>query len=315
PGTIDFFDSAEGATKFPIQKVNKATMELCKTDQPQWIVIRWSLGMPNSAFNVHLMESILHNFNFDYVYQYFYGSRLITEPYKPLRSPTYKASFVKEELFTAAKAVTIDKNVFYFDDFSGNAVDKPVTNWNSDLVNGKRAEVKQIAGDNNQWLELRGGKVSPKNIQYPLPQNFTFSYDIIVTHDFAWGGKGLTMWLSKETSPGNAESFIRLWLRPGVGVKDRAAELETKFPFPAGYANESKGYTAPGFSNSKINNRITVIIKKMEEKLQVFIDKTKIAEYEKGIPAAHLFNVLSFYSGNTEANNKYFISNIKISKD
>jgi hypothetical protein len=315
PGTIDFFDSAKEITKFPIQKVNKAAMELCKTDQPQWIVIRWSLGMPNSAFNVHLMESILHNFNFDYVYKYFFSSAKITEPYKPLRPPTYNEPVVKEELSNAAKAAARDKGVFYFDDFSDNANDKPVTNWNSDLVNGKRAEVKQIAGDNNQWLELPGGKVSPKNIQYPLPQNFTFSYDVIVTHDFAWGGKGLTMWLSKETSPGNAESFIRLWLRPGVDVKDGGAELEMKFPFPAGYANESKGYTAPGFSNNKINNRITVTIKKMEERLQVFIDNTKIAEYEKAIPAAHLFNALSFYSGNTEANNKYYISNIKITKE
>ena len=32
----------------------------------------------------------------------------------------------------------------------------------------------------------------------------------------------------------------------------------------------------------------------MDEKLQVFIDKTKIAEYEKAIPAAHLFNAISF---------------------
>jgi len=38
----------------------------------------------------------------------------------------------------------------------------------------------------------------------------------------------------------------------------------------------------------------------------VFIDKTKIAEYEKAIPAAHLLNALSFYSGNSEANDKFF---------
>ena len=32
----------------------------------------------------------------------------------------------------------------------------------------------------------------------------------------------------------------------------------------------------------------------MDEKPQVFIDKTKIAEYEKAIPAALLFNAMSF---------------------
>ena len=49
--------------------------------------------------------------------------------------------------------------------------------------------------------------------------------------------------------------------------------------------------------------------------LQVFIDKTKIAEYEKAIPAAHLFNALSFYSYNSGDNDKYYISNIKITRD
>lgn len=50
--------------------------------------------------------------------------------------------------------------------------------------------------------------------------------------------------------------------------------------------------------------------------LQVFIDNNKIAEYEKAIPAAHLFNALSFdCSGNSAENDTYFISNIKIIKD
>ena len=53
----------------------------------------------------------------------------------------------------------------------------------------------------------------------------------------------------------------------------------------------------------------------MGETLQVFIDKTKIAEYEKAIPLAHLFNAMSFYSANSNANDKFYISNIKITKD
>lgn len=50
-GFIDFINATEGhsdmleygpeTTTFPILKVNKKTLALCKTDQPQWIVIRW----------------------------------------------------------------------------------------------------------------------------------------------------------------------------------------------------------------------------------------------------------------------------------
>lgn len=120
------------------------------------------------------------------------------------------------------------------------------------------------------------------------------------------------MQLSKETSPGNAESYLTLKLRPGYDGKDGEATFETKFPYPPGYSNGTKWHVATGFSNNKKNNLITVTIKKMDEKLQVFIDKTKIAEYEKAIPMAHLFNAISFTSANLGENDKFYISNIKI---
>jgi len=74
-------------------------------------------------------------------------------------------------------------------------------------------------------------------------------------------------------------------------------------------------FVAPGFSNNKKNNHITVTIKKIGESLQVFIDDTKIADYEKAIPAAHLFNALSIYSYNSGENDKFYVSNIKITND
>jgi len=95
-GTTDIFDNRdiygkEGTTPtFPILKVKKTALALCKTDQPQWLVIRWTMGMPNASFNKHLHESILNNFNFDYVYNNFFGKNKVAEVYKPLRSPTGK---------------------------------------------------------------------------------------------------------------------------------------------------------------------------------------------------------------------------------
>ncbi|MBC3788822.1 hypothetical protein [Spirosoma utsteinense] len=95
-GNTDIFDNLdiygkEGAMPtFPILKVKKTALALCKTDQPQWLVIRWTMGMPNASFNKYLHESILNNFNFDYVYNYFFGKNKVVEVYKPLRSPTGK---------------------------------------------------------------------------------------------------------------------------------------------------------------------------------------------------------------------------------
>lgn len=97
-GNTDLFDNKDMYGKkdetptFAILKVKKEALTLCKTDQPQWLVIRWTMGMPNSAFNKHLHESIMTNFNFDYVYDYFFGPNpnKVTKIYKPLGSPTGK---------------------------------------------------------------------------------------------------------------------------------------------------------------------------------------------------------------------------------
>lgn len=322
-GYDDMFDTKgiygnEGNyTGFPILKVKKTTKDLCKTDQPQWLVIRWTMSMPNQPYNIHLHESILNNFNFDYVYNYFFNPEKVKgQSYKPLRSPSYKEPVVIAEASAESKKNTGDKNVFFFEDFSTTSPGKKPIGWQTRIANQGTAVVKNSDGLEGNWVELRGHYIKAIQLKNPLPQNFTLNFDLVVAQNFTWGAKGLTMLLSKETTAGNAESFLNLRLRPGFDGRDGEATLETKFPSPPGYSNGTKWYTAPGFSNNKKNNRITVTIKKNEERLQVFIDKTKIAEYEKAIPAAHLFNALSFdCNGNTAENDKYYISNIKIVKD
>ena len=122
--------------------------------------------------------------------------------------------------------------------------------------------------------------------------------------------------LSNETSPGNAKSYLKIKLRPGYDGREGETTIEGQFPSPPGYFNDTKWLAAPGFSNDKKNNHITVTIKKTGETLQVYIDKTKIAEYEKAIPAALQFNAMSFLeTGNSGENDKYYISNIKITKN
>src|SRR6187551_1663113 len=104
-GYDDMFDNKQGAhTTFPILKIKKATLELCKKDQPQWLVIRWTVGMPNQAFNLHLHESVMNNFNFKYAYDYFFDPEKVKgQPYKPLRSPTYKEAVLTSEGSEATK--------------------------------------------------------------------------------------------------------------------------------------------------------------------------------------------------------------------
>jgi hypothetical protein len=290
--------------------------ELSRKDKPQWILISWDYYPgENDLVSKHQHESIINNFNFDYVYNFFFDQEKVKgRPYKPLRSPLYKEAVVVSEASEASKKTTADKNVHFFEDFSTTAIGKKPIGWRTQYgLNG--GVVANLDGLDGNWVLITDNTISPTLLKKPLPQNFTLRFDVVASQNFTWGAKRLHFKLAKETSPGNEESFLDLGFRPGFDGKDGEASLETKFPSPPGYANFAEGYVAPGFSNNKKNNLIKITIKKTDEILQLFIDDIKIAEYEKAIPAAHLFNALSFYSYNSGENDKFYISNIKITKD
>ncbi len=311
-------DPESTAGRVPVYKVDPAVAELCKKDKPQWILVSWDYS-PNDPIDKHQHESIINNFNFDYVYNFFfYPEKVRGQPYKPLRSPFVNEVVVAAAASEASKKNVTDKDTHFFEDFSTTPNGKKPIGWHTNLASdGSFSVVTKPDGLVGNWTTMaKGYTLIPNQLKKPLPQDFTLSYDLVAAQNFTWGAKGLILRLMKETSPGNAESFLQLKIRPGFDGKDGEVTLETKFPNPPGYMNGSKWLAAPGFSNNKKYNQITVTIKKAGETLQLYIDGSKIAEYEKAIPAAHLFNALSFYAGGGDnENDKFYISNVKITRD
>lgn len=311
-------DAESTSGRMPVYKIDPVMAELCKKDKPQWILMSW-WWTPNRPVEKYMHEAIINNFNFDYVYNFFFDPEKVKgQQYKPLRSPYYKEAVVITEESETSKKNKADKNIFFFEDFSSTGIGKKPTGWNSKLnYEGQPCLVTTLDEEPGNWTVIKGNEAfTPNQLKKPLPQNFTISYDMVAPMNFTWGGKGLAFQLSKETTPGNVESFLNVRIRPGSNGSNGEVVIETKFPSPPGYMNSTKWEVAPGFSNNKKNNRITVTIKKKEENLQVFIDKNKIAEYEKAIPAALLFNALSFTHGRSDGETeKYYISNMKITKD
>lgn len=71
-------------TSFPILKVDPELQALCKTDKPQWILIKWyGADLEHPVFR-HMHEAILAHFDFDYLYQFWF------EPEK-LKGRRYRA--------------------------------------------------------------------------------------------------------------------------------------------------------------------------------------------------------------------------------
>lgn len=313
-------ETKKGWSSFPVLRVKKTAIEACKTDNPQWIAIYWSLNMSNKDAYVHMMESILNNFNFKYVHDYFFGNDKVIEPYKPLRSPMAASPSETQALPASRQKETATKNtnVLFFDDFSTVAVNSYSPDWNSDVYfsSGSKAKVKELAG--GKWLELAANSVSPKLKTAVLPDNFILSFDLAVEKGFPYHAKPL--WINIKGD--KQESSIAM-LQPGANGNDGffRSDYHLGDGYGTGSCNQSNGvnypyYKIPGFSNNKVLNKVHVQIIKRGETIQLLADNKKFYECKKAIPADYKIRGIEFEGGENSSDSKnfYYLGNVKIEK-
>jgi hypothetical protein len=305
----------DGATgkRLPVYTVDPRLAELCKTDAPQWIVMSWTAQL-NQPASRSLHEAILNNVNVQYIYDYFFDpGKVKGQPYKPLRSPSFIEPVVAAEPSEAARKAAADPTVHFFDDFSSGVVGKKPLNWKSTLDNtGATSVVTALKGLDGHWASMSGFRVTPTGMKTPLPRDFEASYDVVAAQNYTWGAHGMTFKLSGKPTAGTGESFLSLRIRPGFDGREGDVGIEAQFPGVQGYQSGSKWAGAPGFSNDRVNNRVTVTLRKKGDLLQVFIGQTKVVEYERGVPPGFQFDAMSFELTGVEANDRMFIGNIRI---
>lgn len=71
--TSGYLADAESTTgRIPVYKIDPEIAELCKKDKPQWILVSWDY-YPGDPVEKHLQDAIINNFNFEYVYNFFFA--------------------------------------------------------------------------------------------------------------------------------------------------------------------------------------------------------------------------------------------------
>ena len=307
-----FLGTGGGRLRIPVYKVDPAMAALCKTGGPQWIVVTWTAQLNDPTIK-RLHDAVINNFNFEYVYNYFFvPEKVAGRSYAPLRSST------TEPVATTAASATstaraADPNVFFFDDFSTTPVGKAPIGWKSTLNNnGASSVVATIDGLDGRWATTTGFTLALSQLKTPLPADFTVTYDVVAAADYTWGSRGMTFTLSTGAGTGGRGAFVSLRLRPGSGSGDGEAVLEAEFPRTQGYLTGSKWFTVPGFSN-KARATVAVTLMKQGERLQVLLNKVKVFESDKAIPAGFLFDQLSVNQGGTfNATDRMYIGNLTI---
>jgi hypothetical protein len=309
-----FEGNGSSRIRLPVYAIDAATLERCKSGPPQWVVVSWSADLSNPV-SKYLYDAVVSQFNVEYIYNRFFDPEKVKGvPYTPLRLA--RPETVAADASAVSKKAAADPGVYFFEDFSATPAGKPPINWRSNLDDtGASSLVVELKGLEGHWAALSGFTVTPR-IKGPLPLNFTVSYDLVAARDYTWGARGMTFRLSKGVANSGTESFFTVRFRPGFSGRDGEAVIDGKFVGAPGYFNETKWVAAPGFSNNQQNNRITVTIRKQGEMVEVLVGKVSIARYDKAIPAALLFDAVSFeLGGRAGPQDLMFISNVKIVKE
>lgn len=308
------------STSFPLLRLKKGVKENLAASGPQWIVCRLTKGgSAGNAGEIHLMETFVNRFNYDYMYDFFFGKEKVIHPYKPL--PFANAQELKNKQTTIAlseeaQRIKADKSVLYFEDFSATPNGATPANWYTQKseVSGNKPEVTEVEGDNGKWLKFKR-TAYPTGLSLPQNDHFTISFDILTKKgDVPWGTPGIALDLYTSEPSGNKGSSYRFGIdvSPGdMNRSDAAGWVMIGGQMPEGYRDckiESY-YSLPEFTGSKSVNKVNMAIRRQGETMTVLCNGRKVFECARAVPASLHFKTIRFQ---VNEKNVYHISNVMV---
>jgi len=355
-GDIDPFAISENekAMKqyYPVFKLDAATMEKCKTDQPQWIAINLPYETKergNQLFEMY--TAVTQNLNYDYIYNYFFDPEKVKGiAYKPanedqlnarLNNYRGKPSSAKN---LAANTAPLPPNVFFMDDFSANTEGGDPVNWYFKTF-GEHSTIATVKGQTGKWVKLGyNNPLSSTLMKKPLTENFTLEYDIVTDGEFSssTGGAASLILNTRLSNTDGSENIYNNGTRVTINIvsgneasyNDNNYQGNIKIDINSSPSvnkqNSSEGisYTYPirEFTNKK--TKVHVAVKINDGALTVFINNKQVAASKDfkmayggnciscGLPAGTKFNGVFWKNTTNDAENvKVYISNVRITKD
>lgn len=336
-------------TMYQIYKIDKATLDKCKSDQTQWLAIWFPYETKEDGNQLYeLSRAMREHFNYDYAYNYFFNpERVKGVVYKPINEELLNVTLdkyrKKEYWKNANETKSLPANVHFADDFSNNTEGSKPAGWFFSSY-GKHCMVTAIAEQTGKWVKLGyANEFSPTSLKKPLPQNFTLEYDM-ATDDFnvRYGGSGflyLSTWSAnadgRENRTGNGVS-IRLEINSGneadyynnnySGLAKISLSRTPEINKDNYGGGASFSYELREFTNKK--NKVHVALQVNNGAITVFINNKKIIGptdmklpmggncIDCTIPANVRFNTIYWRNTTNDVDKTgLYISNVKITKD
>lgn len=310
---------------FPVYRFKPEIQELSKKDKPQWVRISFPYATEKSSTkDWEIFKAMTSNFNYQYVYDYFYNPDKIKgiayQPNQPVTLADALARIEKRDNNTNSTKYFPD-GVHFMEDFSDAVSGTMPAGWSSRQKN-RSYQFETIPGESGKWLYLdSGADLLLSSLKKPLPASFTLEFDLICSDYSNRTGRSVTVHLS---GPAITASLM---ITPGNNENIRI------YPSMANFRIMLKGNN-PGYhsiefaSYSNKNKKAHVKIIRNGSSIAAYINGTKVEsdpkykqDYEKEMTVGinTVFDKLEWTS-DTVSNNppvdngKVYISNILISK-
>ncbi len=318
-------------TMFPVYKINPPVYELCNKDKPQWISISWPYATEKSpTARWEIFKAMTNNFNFDYVYNYFFNPEKVKGKfYQPLNSVSQAAAEEKsnKKLNLTSKTKTFPEGVHFMEDFSDAVSGAMPAGWTS-TQNNRGFTIETPKGEKGKWLLLDSrADIIPSSLKKPLPLNFTLEFDLVVTDYTTRTGRTVTVSLNSQQPGGKNNTSMSLYITPGneenIAIYPSIAGISLTVPRKYGATLHSIELSSYSNKKTKAHIRIT----KSGTSIKAYINGTLVSsdpkyqrDYNKDMQLADntLFNQMEWKSdvvSDGENKGNVYISNIKITKE
>ena len=311
---------------FPVYQFKPAVYESAKQNKPLWVHISFPYATEKSStVNWEIFKAMTTNFNYQYVYDYFFNPDKVKNlSYQPLRpvSQAGAEATIRNRDNTANTSKTFPEGIHFMEDFADARSGTLPAGWSSKQKN-RSFEIVSLPGETGKWLYLdSGADLVPSGLKTPLPLNFTLEFDLVCTNYTHRAGRMVAVSLS------GPNSTLYLQIIPGNEQNIRIYPSMANFRVNAGTAKQ--GYHFIEFTSySNLKTKAHVKLVKSGTTVDAYINGTKVeseARYqqdyarEMAVGAADRFTKLEWTSDQVSQNppvgkGKVYISNIRIRKD
>lgn len=300
-------------TNYPLLRLKRGVKEASTTNGPQWIVFKLDDPIGHGyGGSVQLMDNFVSRFNYQYVYNYFWGNEKVMEPYSPLvfqKAALSGNAKVSTELSATAKQKASDKSIVFFEDFSATAEAATPKNWKTEgSSSGDKPTINIIDGAAGKWIKLKGN-VSPKDLLFPISGDIEISYDLLVHKgDVPWGTPGIETEFSFSGKDGDKRYAVNV--SPGdMNRKDAAGWIT--LALGGSDCKTGNYHSITEFTGSQQVNKVTITIRKKAEAISIFSNDTKVYECGSAFLQGSVMKKINFY---VNEKNVYYLTNIQIKK-